>query len=160
MPQGQSFSTASVQAASWGIATQKGFGANFAYITGANKQGVKIPMTAPVVTRNPGGGDNWLVSFFTPQSIYPTGADAPTPTDANVAIEPLPLSNFAVVEFGGEATEATYKLAASLLVEALKQDNVTLADASDPWATAWCGYDAPNDLFHRHNEVWQKVILQ
>ena len=77
LPAGQSFSTASVQASSWGAATQKGFGSNFAYISGANKQGVKIPMTAPVVTRNPGGDEaNWLVSFFTPQSIYPTGGAA------------------------------------------------------------------------------------
>ena len=150
-----------MQAGSWGAATQKGFGANFAYITGANKQGVKIPMTAPVVTRNPGGDEaNWLVSFFTPQSIYPTGAAAPVPTGAGMAIELLPLSTFAVVEFGGEATEATYKLASSLLKDALKADNVTLADAADPWAEAWCGYDAPNDFVNRHNEAWVKVVLQ
>jgi len=150
-----------VQAGSWGEATQKGFRANFAYIEGANTANKKIPMTAPVVTRNPGGDEaNWLVSFFTPQSIYPTGASAPVPTEAGMSIEPMPLSTFAVVEFGGEAVEATYKVATSLLKAALQADNITLAEPSDPWAEAWCGYDAPNDLFNRHNEAWVKVILQ
>jgi hypothetical protein len=140
LPTGQSFSTASVQAPSWGAATQKGFQANFAYIEGANAQSKKIPMTAPVVTRNPGGDEaNWLVSFFTPQSIYPTGASAPVPTGANMAIEPMPTSTFAVVEFGGEANEGDYKVVSALLKEALAADNITIADKSDPWAEAWCG---------------------
>ena len=185
LPTGQSFSTASVKAGSWAGATSSGFRANFAYIEGENDKKVKIPMTAPVVTRNPGGDEaNWLVSFFTPQSIYATAAAAPKPTGENMRIEPMPLSTFAVVEFGGEAVEADYKVATALLKEALQADNVTLADASDPWAEAWCGYDgacgkqanynaraalqppalttyatAPNDFVNRHNEAWVKVIL-
>ena len=80
LPAGQSFSTARVQAGSWGAATNKGFGANFAYIEGANANKKKIPMTAPVITRNPGGDEaNWLVSFFTPQSIYVRSARARVP---------------------------------------------------------------------------------
>jgi len=123
-------------------------------------QAVKIPMTAPVVTRNPSGDNtNWLVSFFTPQDLYPTAQAAPVPTGEGMSIVELPLSTFAVAEFGGEATEATYKLASSLLRDALVADNVTLASPDDPWAEAWCGYDAPNDIFNRHNEAWIKVIL-
>ena len=56
-----------------------------------------------------------------------------------MSIEPMPLSTFAVVEFGGEAVEATYKVATSLLKAALQADNITLAEPSDPWAEAWCG---------------------
>ena len=67
-PVGQSWSTASVNAADYAGATQKGFGLNFAYISGDNAPHKKIPMTAPVATRNP-GGNNWLVSFFTPQCV-------------------------------------------------------------------------------------------
>ena len=157
---GESWSTASVQANSWSAATGLGFQANFAYIEGLNNHKVKIPMTAPVATRNPGGDEkNWLVSFFTPQSIYPTGAEAPQPTAANVNIEEMPLSTFAVVEFGGEATEGDYKLANALLKDALIKDGVKIANSTDIWSEVWCGYDAPNDLFHRHNEAWVKIIL-
>ena len=40
-------------------------------------------MTAPVVTRNPGGDEaNWLVSFFTPQSIYVRLPRQPAPACA------------------------------------------------------------------------------
>ena len=190
-PSGQSFSTARVSAPSWSRATQVGFQLNFAYIEGANKASKKIPMTAPVVTRNPSGDEaNWLVSFFTPQSIYPTGADvsvsrrtrargrrhhlspliftlptphlrekAPVPTNGNMTIEDIPLSTFAVVEFGGEANEADYKLASTLLKDALVADGRMLAPSEDEWAEAWCGYDAPNDLFNRHNEAWVKILL-
>lgn len=74
-PAGQSFSTARVSAHDYSGATQKGFQLNFAYIEGENVARKRIPMTAPVVTRNPSGDQaNWLVSFFTPQSLYPTGA--------------------------------------------------------------------------------------
>jgi hypothetical protein len=76
-----------------------------------------------------------------------------------VTIESLPLSTFAVVEFGGEATEADYKVASGLLKDALVKDGRMLAPPEDVWAEAWCGYDAPNDLFHRHNEAWVKILL-
>jgi hypothetical protein len=159
VPAGQSFSTARVVAADWSGATQKGFQLNFAYIEGENAASKKIPMTAPVVTRNPAGDENWLVSFFTPQSLYPTGASAPVPTSKNVSIEALPLSTFAVAEFGGEATGPDYEVASALLKAALVEDGIALAPAEDPWAEAWCGYDAPNDLFHRHNEAWVKIMI-
>ena len=157
-PAGQSFSTASVQAGNWSAATRSGFFLNFAYIQGSNNHQTKIPMTAPVVTRTH-DEKNWLVSFFTPQSIYASIAEAPVPSDPNVKLEALPLSAFAVVEFGGEADEFDYKLAQRLLKDALVEDGVELAPASDPWAEAWCGYDAPNDIFNRHNEAWVKIVL-
>ena len=129
-----------------------------AYISGANKEHTKIPMTAPVLTRNLQGND-WLVSFFTPQSIYPDLSTTPQPTAANMDIDPLPLTTFAVLEFPGEATGISYDIQKGKLVAALLADNVTLAPASDEWSVAFAGYDAPNDLFNRHNEVWVKIIV-
>ena len=154
----ESWATASVQATSWTGAAQKGFESNFAYITGANANGSKIPMTAPVATRTH-DELNWQVSFFTPASLFPEGTGVPVPTSPTVRIEPFPLSTFAVAEFGGEATEGDYKLASALLKAALVEDGVELAAADDDWAEAWCGFDAPDDLFHRHNEAWIKIIL-
>jgi hypothetical protein len=145
-PAGQSFSTAAVQAGNWSAATRAGFFMNFEYIEGANNHATKIPMTAPVVTRTQ-DEKNWLVSFFTPQSIYPSIAEAPVPTDPSVNLEAMPLTAFAVVEFGGEANEFDYKLASGLLRDALVADKVTIAPRTDAWAEAWCGYDAPNDVF-------------
>ncbi len=83
----------------------------------------------------------------------------PVPTDASVRIENMPLATFAIAEFGGEATEGDYKIANALLKTALVEDGVSLAPADDAWAEAWCGYDAPNDLFNRHNEAWVKISL-
>ncbi len=117
-------------------------------------------MTAPVLTRNLGGsGSDWLVSFFTPQSIYPDLTTTPQPTAANMVLDPLPLTTFAVLEFPGEATGISYEERLSKLVSALKSDNVTMAPLTDEWAVAFAGYDAPNDLFNRHNEVWVKILL-
>lgn len=118
----------------------------------------KIPMTAPVATRTH-DYVNWQVSFFTPTSLFPTLESVPVPTDPDVRIEKFELSTFAVVEFGGEAVEADYKVANALLKAALVEDGVTMAPADDEWSEAWCGYDAPNDLFNRHNEAWVKISL-
>ncbi len=150
----ESWATAHVSATSYSGATSAGFGKNFNYISGANNMKQKIPMTAPVVTRTI-DEQNWLVSFFTPSSL----AVVPVPTDPSVVIESFPLSTFAVIEFGGEAGEADYKIASKLLKDALAQDNITLAESGDVWGEAWCGYDAPNDIFHRHNEAWVKIVL-
>ena len=125
--------------------------ANFAYIQGANKPGVKIPMTAPVVSRNPGGQNTWMISFFTPQSIYSNVTSVPTPTSAGMAIDAMPLSTFAIAEFGGDATEAEFKLATSQLKEALAADGVKLADASDPWAEVSVGVGRAAPPKHGHD---------
>ena len=155
---GQSWSTATVRADNFSSATSAGFYANFAYLPGENVPKVKIPMTAPVATRTH-DEKNWLVSFFTPTSLYPSLSSVPQPTNPDVRIEDFPLATFAVVEFGGEAFEADYKIANALLKAALVEDGVTLAPVTDDWAEVWCGYDAPNDIFNRHNEAWIRVVL-
>ncbi len=176
----QSFSTAKVTAADWASATNQGFGANFAYITGANTQKKKIPMTAPVLTRNVGSsGNEWLVSFFTPQSIYPDTSTTPQPTAANMYIDVLPLTTFAVLEFPGEANGVSYALQKDKLVAALQADNIrtrgttrrmrvppraacsrACAPPSHPHPL---GTPAPRtraqDLFNRHNEVWIQILI-
>ena len=120
-----------MQAGNWSAATRAGFYLNFAYIEGSNNHQTKIPMTAPVVTRTQ-DEKSWLVSFFTPQSIYASIAEAPVPSDPSVNLEAMPLSTFAVVEFGGEADEFEYKIASNLLKDALIQDKVTLAPPPPP----------------------------
>jgi hypothetical protein len=116
------------------------------------------PLDTPVLTRDL-GGNNWLVSFFTPQSIYPDLSTTPLPTASNMYLDPLPLSTFAVLEFPGEATGISYTIQRDKLVGMLQADNITMAPATDDFAIAYAGYDAPNDLFNRHNEVWVKIIL-
>ena len=115
-------------------------------------------MTAPVLTRNP-SGDSWLVSFFTPQSIYPDLSTTPQPTAANMYLDALPLTTFAVAEFPGEANGLSYAAQKEKLLAKLLADNVTVASASDEWAVAYAGYDAPDVLIGRHNEVWIKIVL-
>ena len=69
------------------------------------------------------------------------------PSSADVKIEAMPLSTFACLEFPGEATGIEYAAKAEEVKAAVTADGLTLAPASDVWAEAWLGYDAPNDIF-------------
>jgi hypothetical protein len=153
----QAFSTAQVQSTSFGSAQDQGFQKNFAYISGSNAAKTKIPMTAPVAIRT-NDSYTWDVSFFAPASLYPTVDSVPQPTDPSMTIDPVPaMATFAVVEFGGFANEDDYLANSAALRGFLARDNITVVQ--DEWEEAWMGYDAPDVLFNRHNEVWVHVTV-
>jgi hypothetical protein len=153
----QAYSNAHIQATSFDAAQGAGFEANFNFISGANSASVKIPMTAPVLIRT-NDTYNWDVGFFVPASLYPTLDSIPQPTNTNMDIVPLPaFTTFAVIEFGGFASEDDYLGASANLRSFLARDNITVVE--DSWMEAWAGYDAPDVLFNRHNEVWIHVAV-
>ncbi len=140
----------------WGKANSDGFELNFAYIEGSNSANTKIPMTAPVISRT-NSSYNWDIGFFVPASLYPTLASIPQPTNPNVTILPVPLTSFAVLEFGGYATESDFLTNTETLRGYLARDNIVTID--DDFGQVWAQYDAPTTIFNRHNEVWIHIQL-
>lgn len=133
-------------------AVATGFWRLFKYISGANAEGRKVPMTAPVITRvTPAQGpfceDNFTISFFVPFDFQ---AAPPAPTDEMVEIISLPPMDVYVASFGGFATGSVYLDKAAEAVKAL--DGAGLTYSTDYFYTA--GYDSPFRLRNRHNEVW------
>lgn len=157
----QAFTFANVTGANYNSAVGTGFRANFEYIEGSNSVGVKIPMTAPVLTF--GNGSDWHVGFYCPASLYPTVASIPVPSDSDVIITPLPDSvYYAVVEFPGFAGLNDYQTYQASLLKWLAADGVSVVPADSPAAYAgtnfaYAGYDSPFTIFNRHNEVWIQV---
>ncbi|KAJ1481948.1 SOUL heme-binding protein-domain-containing protein, partial [Baffinella frigidus] len=102
------FSTASFQAG-WDEAMQKGFQANFEFISGDNDHRERIYMTTPVLatkTADPqqdGGG--WKVMFF----LGDRNSNPPKPADPVILLEnwAAPM-RIAVWKFGGWATESSF----------------------------------------------------
>jgi hypothetical protein len=124
----------------------------FKYISGANEEGRKVPMTAPVITKvTPAQGpfceDSFAISFFVPFDFQ---SAPPKPTDELVEVVTLPPMDVYVMGFGGFATGSIYTDKAADAVKAL--DGAGLSYSSEYFYTA--GYDSPFRLRNRHNEVW------
>eukprot|EP00887_Chlorella_sp_A99_P001009 scaffold5.g1009.t1 len=148
---------ASTDVLSWAymLAATTGFRRLFAYISGANEQGAKIPMTAPVATsiqasQGPFCRSNFTVSFFVP---FASQADPPEPSSPDVYIQRSPAFIAFVGQSGGLAMDdftiakMAGKVTAALDDLGLKGDYV-----EDHYFVA--GYDPPFRLTGRHSEVW------
>jgi len=133
-------------------AVATGFWRLFKYISGANEDSKKIPMTAPVITRvvpaqGPFCEDSFTISFFVPFDFQD---DTPAPTDETVFLQTLPAFDAYVASFSGYATGSIYLDKAREAVQALEDAGVEL-DTSYFYTA---GYDSPFRLRNRHNEVW------
>ncbi|XP_052781542.1 heme-binding protein 2-like isoform X2 [Mya arenaria] len=139
-----------VQSMSRESAGSTGFRRLFKYITGENKPGIKVDMTAPVATRIvPGAGPNCESSFTVSFYIPPKHQDSPPePTGEGVFIEEFSEMTVYVSSFGGFASEEQWIDEARILSEKLKDKSIH----QEFYFTA--GYDSPFKLFNRCNEVW------
>lgn len=124
----------------------------FSYISGNNTEGLKIPMTAPVLNvQTPGVGINnqetvLEMLFMIPHDKQPY---PPYPVDPTVYITRLPALNVYVKSYGGYSNQKK-KLRR---VEELKSEiNDKTLYYSDHFYSA--GYDSPWQRENRHNEVW------
>ncbi|OWF45244.1 Heme-binding protein 2 [Mizuhopecten yessoensis] len=142
----------SIQGMEHDKAQKEGFQRLFKYITGNNKPGTKVDMTAPVATRvNPGAGPNcentFTVSFYIPTKHQ---EDPPQPSDPNVFIEEWPERTILSQGFGGFAKEEAWLGQAKKLASCVETKGVKVKE--NVWFTA--AYNSPFQLFGRTNEVW------
>ena len=137
-------------------ATSTGFERLFKYIEGANSQSVKIPMTAPVLTRvspapqHPSAFD-FVEHFYMPDQT-PSLSSLPQPTDPSVSLVQLQPMRVAVAEYGGYTTDSKYAEQLDHLHAALAAKGFHAGNVSDS-----AGYDSPWKILGRHNEVWVPV---
>ena len=141
-----------VPSMNWTSALDIGYKRLYAYRNGANKGGVKLEMATPVATKVvPGQGPacqtTFTILFFVP---FADQANTPEPTDKDVVMVNLPAITAYVGSFGGFETEASLRMTAIDLTNALIADRVNFI--SESYFTA--EYDPPTDKTNRHNEVW------
>ncbi|XP_074872357.1 heme-binding protein 2-like isoform X2 [Carettochelys insculpta] len=128
-----------------------GFWRLFRYIQGRNQLGVKIPMTAPVLTRvdeAAGETQEYPVSFLLPAAWQ---GNPPLPTEPTVYLQQFPMLPVYVRSFGGWLTDAGRRTHIQALDASLGRD-------ARPFDRSWhysAGYNSPMKLFDRHNEVWR-----
>lgn len=152
--------------ASQSAAGNEGFRRLFRYISGANRggekiamtapvaqgmadpaQGEKIAMTAPVLQTPAGGTPGWRVAFMVP-SVYSL-ATAPAPADPRVEIREVPGRLVAVLTWSGRWTDRNYGQYRSQLEAALQAAGIEATGA--PEAAMYNGPFTPP--FLRRNEV-------
>ncbi|GJE12175.1 MULTISPECIES: SOUL family heme-binding protein [Methylobacterium] len=131
------------------------FGRLFRYITGANRAGSRIAMTAPVET---GGqriamtvpveqGAGGTMRFFLPRAVAEAGA--PEPTEAGVRLVQVPAERVAALGFSGRVTPEVRAEREGVLTRVLAAAGHTAGEAP-----MFMGYDPPFALpFLRRNEV-------
>lgn len=124
------------------------------YAKGKNEQEVKFNLTTPLVTllatTGEGGYDvskNMTHAMYLPRDLQ---EKPPTPTSDDLFLVEVPARTVFVREFGGFATEGTFKKQHAKLRDALVAANEEFVDCGFVAAV----YDMPSVLTNRHNEVW------
>jgi len=136
-------------------ATSMGFMTLFDYISGANEDEVKIPMTSPVrVVVTPGAGpfceSNFTISFYAPYEQQKDPSTIPVPTAENTFIEKIKAMDYYVKDYGGFSNEKVMLDQAINFATDLANDGKEFV--STTFITA--AYDPPFRLTDRHNEIW------
>uniref|UniRef100_W5MJJ9 Heme-binding protein 1 n=2 Tax=Lepisosteus oculatus TaxID=7918 RepID=W5MJJ9_LEPOC len=141
-----------VQAYFLETAAGKGFMRLYKYITGANEDGVKIDMTAPVIIRIPEDKKLLEPAVYTINFLLPSAYQekAPKPTNEEVYFTDMPEMTVYVKSYGGWMLSMTSKLYSRLLAKEL---NNTQASYHNVFHYG-VGYQSPMKLLNRRNEVW------
>ena len=107
----------------------------------------KIAMTAPVIQEAGEGKNTYTVAFVMPREY--TLETLPKPNNPNVAFREMPARRFAVMKFGGYATERRVERKKAQLAEALERDGMKAAGTA-----LVAQYDPPWTPFYmRRNEI-------
>jgi hypothetical protein len=129
----------------------------FRYITGNNRPGRKIPMTAPVITPEkipmtaPVISDTRAMSFVLPPSY--TRENVPEPLDTRIAIQEIPSRELAVIRFRGRAAERDIADVRARLLRVLGEKGIQTT--GEPFLMR---YNAPfTPGFLRRNEIGVEI---
>jgi hypothetical protein len=140
-----------------GLEENGAFMALFRYISGDNRPGKKVPMTAPVITPEkiamtaPVISGAAGMSFVLPASY--TRDDVPEPTDPGVSIGEVPPREIAVIRFRGRASPEEVAEVRERLLRILGEHGITT-----PGGPFLMRYNAPfTPGFLRRNEVGVEV---
>ncbi|MFC6790813.1 SOUL family heme-binding protein [Methylobacterium komagatae] len=138
-----------------GQGDSEAFGRLFRYITGANRTGGRIAMTAPVeasgqriaMTVPVEQGAPGTMRFFLPREVAEAGT--PEPTEPGVRIVQVPAEKIAALRFSGTASPQVRAEQERILVDVLNASHHKLC-----CAPFFLGYDPPFAIpFLRRNEV-------
>lgn len=117
------------------------------YIFGNNTKSEKVAMTAPVIQEAGEGKNTYTVAFVMPKEY--TLETLPKPNNPNVAFREVPARRFAVLKFGGYATERRVERKKAQLFKSLGRDGVKAAGTA-----LVAQYDPPWTPFYmRRNEI-------
>ncbi|XP_041633826.1 heme-binding protein 2-like [Cheilinus undulatus] len=138
------------------FAVSNAFHRLFRYISGENEEGMKIKMTAPVVTKMPDNTSFWEKRVYTMSFLLPSEQqkNPPMPTDDKVFIDEWPELNVYVQGYGGWMTSLSDKMKYNSLSSALDT-------AGEKYIKDYhfaVGYNSPMKWFNRHNEVWLVAV--
>lgn len=134
------------------LAAMRAFRRLYDYIAGANKNGQKIEMTAPVIVKMPAGKRFWEMGVYRMSFLLPAEQqkNPPLPTDEKVFIDEMPEMKVYVKSYGGWMSTASDRNNAKELSDTLDLFNAKYKKNFHYGA----GYNSPMTLFGRHNEVW------
>ncbi|XP_029292774.1 heme-binding protein 2 [Cottoperca gobio] len=140
------------------FATMKAFRRLFEYISGANENGEKIEMTAPVIIKIAEDKSPllfWKPRIYTMSFLLPAKhqANPPKPTDTKLFITDMADMKVYVLSYGGWMLSMTEKINSNKLFSALTSVG---AEFQNDYRYA-VGYNSPMKMFNRHNEVWYVV---
>jgi hypothetical protein len=140
-----------------GLEENEAFWVLFRYISGNNRPGKKVPMTAPVITPEkiamtaPVISGTAGMSFVLPASY--TRDEVPEPIDTRASISEVPAREIAVIRFSGRASPADVAAARDRLLGALREKGISTA--GEPFLMR---YNAPfTPGFLRRNEVGVEI---
>ncbi|KAM4749758.1 uncharacterized protein soul5l [Anableps anableps] len=135
-----------------GVGAAMAFRRLFQYINGANDEGVKMEMTAPVLVKIPEETKLWEPAVYTLNFPLPAAYQDKPPAPANdkVYFREMPEMDVYVRSYGGWMLSVTSRLHSHLLTKELERVHASY-NRSYHYGV---GYDSPLKLLNRHNEVW------
>lgn len=140
-----------------GLAEDEAFGMLFQYISGNNKPGRAIPMTAPVITPEkiamtaPVFSNTDAMSFVLPAGYR--RKEVPEPLDARIIIQEIPPRILAVIRFRGRASLNDVAEVHGRLLKVLESENTPIV--GKPFLMRYNSPFTPG--FLRRNEVGVEI---
>jgi hypothetical protein len=99
-----------------------GFGPLVSYISGRNRSGGKVAMTAPVIQAPTDDPGRHRIAFVMPQGA--TVETLPIPSSPGVNLREIPETWAAVTTYSGRWTESSYRRHVESLLAALERDDL------------------------------------
>ncbi|MCO5563916.1 hypothetical protein L7F22_017568 [Adiantum nelumboides] len=148
--------TSALEDLSFYNATRVGFLKLFAYIQGANEEGVTVNMTAPVLTSvipsdGPFCKSSFIVRFYVPTANQES---PPTPISSlDLQVERWDTMYFAVRQFGGFATDSNIVEEGATLAESVYEAGLEVATTTTDEAYYVAQYNSPFQISGCVNEI-------